>query len=58
MCQRCGHVWDYTGEAEWYTSCPNCKTSVNVKTRLKRLLDKQKVKVDGAGKDKQVSTVA
>lgn len=55
VCQRCGRVWTYTGKAAWYTACPNCKTSVNIKTRLKRLLDEQKAKSNGAGKDKQVS---
>ncbi len=44
VCQRCKHVWDYTGKAKWYTSCPNCKTTVNVKTRLKDSLDERRSK--------------
>lgn len=27
-CQRCGRVWEYTGNSEYYTTCPKCKTSV------------------------------
>jgi len=30
-CQRCEHVWKYTGDAEYWTSCPYCKTSVSVR---------------------------
>lgn len=30
-CKRCGHEWDYTGNSEWYTSCPKCRTSIKVK---------------------------
>jgi len=29
-CQRCKYNWNYTGKAEWVTSCPRCKTSVMV----------------------------
>ena len=25
-CIKCGHVWDYKGESEFYISCPRCKT--------------------------------
>lgn len=31
LCQRCGYVWNYTGESKYFTSCPKCRTSVNVK---------------------------
>lgn len=27
-CHRCGYGWDYTGNSEYYASCPKCKTSV------------------------------
>ncbi|HMA05851.1 MAG TPA: hypothetical protein VKO45_07990 [Methanomicrobiales archaeon] len=33
QCQRCGYQWDYKGNADWYTSCPRCKTSVKVQRR-------------------------
>ncbi len=29
-CKRCGREWDYTGEKKFYTSCPDCKTSVKI----------------------------
>lgn len=29
-CQRCSHEWDYTGESDYFATCPNCKTSVSV----------------------------
>jgi phage FluMu protein Com len=32
-CQRCGKEWDYAGKAGYYTSCPNCKTSVGVRKK-------------------------
>ena len=32
-CQRCGKKWFYTGKATYYTSCPNCKTSVNIRKK-------------------------
>jgi len=39
-CQRkdCGHVWNYKGDASFWTSCPICKSSVNV--RQKQVPDK------------------
>lgn len=39
ICQRCGYEWDYKGASEWYTSCPRCRTSINVRKK-----DKDKVK--------------
>jgi len=30
-CNRCKHIWVYKGKSDWYTSCPRCKSSVNVK---------------------------
>ena len=29
-CQRCGREWEYTGDKKFYTSCPDCKTSVKI----------------------------
>lgn len=29
-CQRCEHEWDYTGESQYYATCPCCKSSVKV----------------------------
>ena len=33
-CQRCGKEWEYKGKSKYFTSCPQCKTSVKV-TKLK-----------------------
>ena len=33
LCQRCGKKWKYAGKADYYTSCPNCKTSVSVRKK-------------------------
>lgn len=30
-CQRCKHEWEYKGQKKWFTSCPECKTSVKIK---------------------------
>ena len=36
-CQRCGHIWDYSGRKKLITSyvptvsCPVCKTSVKLR---------------------------
>ena len=35
VCQRCGHKWNYQGKASFFTSCPRCKTSVNVRKKIK-----------------------
>ena len=32
-CKRCGHEWDYKGKSEYYTTCPKCKTSINVRKK-------------------------
>jgi tRNA(Ile2) C34 agmatinyltransferase TiaS len=29
-CNRCGREWNYQGNSDYYASCPNCKTSVNI----------------------------
>jgi len=33
-CQRCNHQWDYTGYKKYFTSCPECRTSVKIKSYL------------------------
>ncbi|MCW4043522.1 MAG: hypothetical protein NWE90_07350 [Candidatus Bathyarchaeota archaeon] len=35
-CSRktCGHIWNYKGHSKFYTSCPVCKTTVNVKKAI------------------------
>ena len=30
-CKRCEREWDYKGNKTWFTSCPDCKTSVKIK---------------------------
>ena len=35
ICPRkeCKHEWDYNGNREWHTSCPNCHGSVSIKNK-------------------------
>ena len=35
-CKRCGKEWNYKGKAEYYTSCPNCRTSVKIKKYISK----------------------
>lgn len=30
-CKRCGYVWTYKGQREYYALCPNCRVQVNIK---------------------------
>ena len=30
-CNKCGYEWNYKGEADFYTSCPKCRSLVKVK---------------------------
>jgi len=30
-CKRCGKEWEYKGKKKYYTSCPDCKTSIKIK---------------------------
>jgi len=30
-CHHCGHVWDYTGKAKYYATCPTCHYKVNMR---------------------------
>lgn len=32
-CQKCKREWNYKGEKKYYTSCPDCKTSVKIKEK-------------------------
>lgn len=32
-CRKYGHVWEYSGDAENETSCPKCKSYVNLSTQ-------------------------
>jgi predicted nucleic acid-binding Zn-ribbon protein len=34
-CHRCGHVWDYKGQSKWYAICPNCRTTVRIRSEEK-----------------------
>ena len=38
--EECSYKWDYDGESNWYTSCPRCKTSVNVNKPFNNTNDK------------------
>lgn len=29
-CQNCSHTWDYTGESDYYATCPRCHYKVKV----------------------------
>ena len=29
-CKRCGKAWSYGGTMLWWTSCPDCRTSVRI----------------------------
>ena len=35
VCPRpsCKHAWNYTGDADFYTSCPICHTTVSVRQK-------------------------
>ena len=27
-CKKCGHVWDYTGDSDYYVTCPRCRRNI------------------------------
>jgi predicted Zn-ribbon and HTH transcriptional regulator len=29
-CKKCGKKWKYKGKKKFYTTCPDCKTSVKI----------------------------
>jgi|TARA_Y100000034_G_scaffold116195_1_gene154233 hydrogenase maturation factor HypF (carbamoyltransferase family) len=35
-CQKCKREWDYSGDKKYYTSCPDCKTSVKINEKKKQ----------------------
>lgn len=35
-CHRCGHEWEYKGKSKYFTSCPQCKTSVKVTRKIQK----------------------
>ena len=35
-CYKCGYEWDYKGKRRRYATCPDCKTSVNIKKKVIR----------------------
>lgn len=32
-CQNCEYEWEYNGKADYYATCPRCKSSVSVKNQ-------------------------
>jgi DNA-directed RNA polymerase subunit RPC12/RpoP len=32
-CKKCGRKWVYNGSKRFYTTCPDCKTSVKITER-------------------------
>ena len=30
-CKKCGYEWDYKGKAKYWTSCPRCRTNIDVR---------------------------
>ena len=35
-CQKCDHEWNYSGESEYYATCPKCYRKVNIKKLKKK----------------------
>jgi hypothetical protein len=35
-CQRCEHFWNYSGTNDYVAICPYCKTTVQIKKKVKR----------------------
>ena len=50
-CTRCGKTWSYSGASEYYASCPNCKTSVNLRKALQLNEGELKIKSSLIGGD-------
>jgi len=38
-CKRCKYSWTFTGKAEYYASCPKCRTVVRIKEKIKPSTD-------------------
>lgn len=47
-CQRCEHEWDYTGQSQYYATCPCCKSSVKVEDESSKDGSKHSGTPDGA----------
>lgn len=37
----CGYEWEYSGNSEWYASCPKCRTTVNVRKQKENVRKSQ-----------------
>jgi len=38
-CKKCCHVWDYTGDSEYYITCPRCLRKIKaIKVEEEELL--------------------
>ena len=48
-CQKCHHVWPYTGNSGKYCICPSCRTSVKVDRKIPIVWDHQDIS-EHAGK--------
>jgi len=33
-CKRCQREWSYKGNSPYYTTCPLCKTSINIRKSI------------------------
>lgn len=42
-CQKCGHIWPYTGGSTRYCICPSCRTSVKVDRKIPIVWDHQDI---------------
>lgn len=31
ICHKCNHKWNYKGKSNYYVTCPNCLSKVNIK---------------------------
>ncbi len=34
-CKKCGYEWDYSGESDYYATCPKCHYKVNISAKAK-----------------------
>ena len=43
---KCGHEWNYTGEAKHYVTCPSCYNKVRIGSKKEYLiLDEEEIEV-------------
>jgi len=38
-CQRCNHVWNYSGKNQYHATCPHCLIHVIITKKLKNMED-------------------